>query len=94
MRVLISFVIASFIFSGSFILAQVEGIPNFHQVDTGVYRGGRLRQKGILELVVEVVDTKEKLDEIMPKIDELMVGGGMITIEKATVIRYSNRNEK
>jgi hypothetical protein len=40
-----------------------------------------------LPLVVEVVDSQEKINAIMPRIDAMM-GGGMITLEKATVIRY------
>jgi PII-like signaling protein len=46
-----------------------------------------------LPLVVEVVDTQKKIDDIMPRIDEMM-GGGMITLEKATVIRYSHNEKK
>ena len=46
-----------------------------------------------LPLVVEVVDTQEKIDSIMSRIDEMM-GGGMITLEKATVIRYSHNEKK
>lgn len=42
-----------------------------------------------LPLVVEVIDTQEKINAIMPRIDAMM-GGGMITLEKATVIRYSH----
>lgn len=42
-----------------------------------------------LPLVVEVIDTQEKINAIMPYIDEMMTGG-MITLEKATVIRYSS----
>lgn len=42
-----------------------------------------------LPLVVEVVDTQEKINAIMPRIDAMM-GGGMITLEKTTVIRYSH----
>jgi len=42
-----------------------------------------------LPLVVEVVDTQEKINAIMPRIDAMM-GGGMITLEKMTVIRYSS----
>ena len=42
-----------------------------------------------LPLIVEVVDTPEKINAIMPKIDAMMAGG-MITLEKATVIRYSH----
>jgi PII-like signaling protein len=41
-----------------------------------------------LPIIVEVVDTQEKIDAIMPRIDNMM-GGGMITLEKATVIRYT-----
>lgn len=42
-----------------------------------------------LPLIVEVVDSQEKIDSIMPKIDDMMKGG-MITLEKATVIRYKS----
>jgi hypothetical protein len=40
-----------------------------------------------------VVDSQEKIDAIMPRIDEMMAGG-MITLEKATVIRYSHKHDK
>jgi uncharacterized protein len=40
-----------------------------------------------LPLIVEAVDSQEKIDAVMPRIDEMMEGG-MITLEKATVIRY------
>jgi len=46
-----------------------------------------------LPIIVEVVDSQEKIDAIMPKIDAMMAGG-MITLEKATVIRYSDKKEK
>ena len=42
-----------------------------------------------LPLVIEVVDTADKINAIMPRVDEMM-GSGMITLEKVTVIRYSN----
>lgn len=40
-----------------------------------------------LPLIVEVVESEEKINAIMPRIDAMMAGG-MITLEKATVIRY------
>ncbi len=46
-----------------------------------------------LPLIIEVVDSQEKIDGIMPVIDAMM-GGGMITLEKATVIRYSHNPKK
>lgn len=42
-----------------------------------------------LPFVVEVIDTEEKINAIMSRIDAMM-GGGMITLEKVTVIRYSH----
>ncbi|GAM10877.1 hypothetical protein OR1_03177 [Geobacter sp. OR-1] len=46
-----------------------------------------------LPIIVEVVDSQEKIDAIMPRIDAMM-GGGMITLEKATVIRYTHDPQK
>lgn len=45
-----------------------------------------------LPMVIEVVDSQEKISAVMPQIDAMM-GGGMITLEKATVIRYSPKPE-
>jgi len=40
-----------------------------------------------LPLVIEVVDHEEKIESIIPQLDE-MLQGGMITLEKARVISY------
>jgi uncharacterized protein len=40
-----------------------------------------------LPLVVECVDTQEKIDAILPELDA-MIGGGLITLEKVQVIAY------
>jgi len=42
-----------------------------------------------LPLIVEVVDTSEKIDAIMPRIYD-MIDGSMITMEKVTVLRHSH----
>lgn len=47
-----------------------------------------LRLSQDLPLVIEVVDNEEKINAIMPQLDH-MLQGGMITLEKARVIRYS-----
>lgn len=46
-----------------------------------------------LPIIIEVVDSQEKIAAVMPQID-VMMGGGMITLEKATVIRYSHDPKK
>ena len=40
-----------------------------------------------LPIVVECVETQEKVDEILPELDQ-MVTGGLITLEKVNVITY------
>jgi len=42
-----------------------------------------------LPLVIEVVDHEEKIEKIIPLLDE-MLKGGMITLEKARVICYKS----
>ncbi|MCW8860568.1 MAG: DUF190 domain-containing protein [Deltaproteobacteria bacterium] len=42
-----------------------------------------------LPLVIEVVDSEERIEKIIPQLDD-MLQGGMITLEKARVIRYKN----
>jgi hypothetical protein len=43
-----------------------------------------------LPIIVEVVESQENIDALMPRIDEMM-NGGMITLEKTTVIRYTHK---
>lgn len=40
-----------------------------------------------LPLVVECVDTEEKIQAVLPELDA-MIGGGLITLERARVIMY------
>lgn len=40
-----------------------------------------------LPIVVECVDTEERIAEILPELDG-MIGGGLITLERARVIMY------
>ncbi|HET7613528.1 MAG TPA: DUF190 domain-containing protein [Gemmatimonadaceae bacterium] len=40
-----------------------------------------------LPIVIECVETQEKIDEILPELDR-MVTGGLITLEKVNVITY------
>lgn len=51
-----------------------------------------LRLSQDLPVVIEVVEQQEKIDHILPRI-EGMFQGGLITLEKARVIRFGeNRN--
>lgn len=46
-----------------------------------------LRLSVDLPLVIECVDSEEKINAILPELDQ-MIGGGLITLEKAKVIIY------
>lgn len=49
-----------------------------------------LRLSQDLPIVIEVVDTQENIDRILPEIEKVMEDG-FITIEKVRVLRYSAR---
>jgi uncharacterized protein len=40
-----------------------------------------------LPIVIECVDTQEKIDAILPELDQ-MIGGGLTTLERVRVIMY------
>lgn len=40
-----------------------------------------------LPLVIEIVDSEEKINSFLPTLDE-MVGGGLVTLEKVKVVHY------
>ena len=46
-----------------------------------------LRLSMDLPIIIEIVDTEEKVNGFLPVLDEMM-GGGLVTLEKAKVIRY------
>ena len=46
-----------------------------------------LRLSEDLPIVVEVVDSQEKIDPLLPHLDE-MVQEGLVTLEKVRVIKY------
>jgi hypothetical protein len=51
-----------------------------------------LRLSFDLPLVIEIVDSEEKINSFLPVIDEMM-GGGLITLEKVRVINYRAKDD-
>jgi PII-like signaling protein len=43
--------------------------------------------------LIEIVDSEDKVNAFLPVLDEMM-GGGLVTLEKAKVIRYQNQRKK
>lgn len=70
-------------FSGVTVLRGVAGYGG-----SSVYHTDKLlRLSQDLPIVVEVVESTERIEQILPRLDE-MVEGGLITLEKVRVILY------
>ena len=70
-------------FSGATVLRGIAGFGS-----SSVYHTDKiLRLSQDLPLVVEVVEYTERIEQILPCLDE-MVDGGLITLEKVHVILY------
>ncbi len=52
-----------------------------------------LRLSQDLPIIIEVVEYSDRIDRILPQLDE-MVDGGLITLEKAHVILYRPRTRE
>lgn len=70
----------------------IRGIMGFGS-NSLVHTARFLRLSEDLPIIVELVDTEENLNKIFPYLND-NVNEGLITIEKATVIKYSNKQKK
>ena len=50
-----------------------------------------LRLSEDLPIVIEIVDSKEKIDQLLPHIDE-MLADGLVTLERVQIIQYRAGN--
>ena len=51
-----------------------------------------LRLSMDLPIVIEIVDTTQKINAFLPVLDEMM-GGGLVTLERTKVIRYREQGK-
>src|SRR6266480_1031977 len=52
-----------------------------------------LRLSMDLPMLIEIVDKEDKINAFLPVLDEMM-GGGLVTLEKAKVIRYQDQEKR
>lgn len=70
-------------FSGVTVLRGVGGFGS-----SSIYHTDKiLRLSQDLPIVLEIVESHERIEQILPRLDE-MVEGGLITLEKVRVILY------
>jgi PII-like signaling protein len=72
----------------------VRGIAGFG-ASARIHTEKVLRLSLDLPIIVEVVETEEKIQKLLPELDALL-GGGLITLERARVVLYrqAERAEK
>jgi len=70
-------------FSGATVLRGVSGYGG-----SSIYHTDKLlRLSQDLPVILEVIEAQERIDQILPQLDE-MVEGGLITLENVRVILY------
>lgn len=70
-------------FAGATVLRGVSGFGAH-----SVYHSQKLLDLSAdLPMIIEAVESEEKINAVMPQIDAMM-SGGMVTMEKVRVIRY------
>jgi PII-like signaling protein len=55
---------------------------------THLHNSHILRLSLDLPVVVEIVDETEKIKVFLPELEKMMMGGGLVTIERVRVFRY------
>jgi PII-like signaling protein len=69
----------------------IRGIEGFG-ADSRLHTARILRLSEDLPVLIEIVDSAEQIERILPVLDE-MVGEGMVTVERVEVIAYRGRAE-
>lgn len=70
----------------------LRGIEGFGANSRAIHTAKLLRLSEDLPIVVEIVDEEEKIRGFVQEVDQLFEAsgcGGMMTVEKAEIIRYS-----
>jgi uncharacterized protein len=68
-------------FAGATVLRGVAGFGG----SSILYTDKLLQMSQDLPIIVEVIESNEKIEKILPRIDE-MLGGGIVTLEKVRVL--------
>ena len=66
--------------------------PMGYGASSRVHAAKVLRLSEDLPMVVEIVDSREKIDAFLPLVDE-MVGDGLVTLEAVEVIQYRPKKD-
>ena len=74
--------------AGATVLRGIEGFG----ADSRLHTSRILRLSEDLPVVIEIVDTPEQIDRVVPILDE-MVGEGMLTLERVQIVSYRSSDD-
>ena len=74
--------------AGATVLRGIEGFG----ADSRLHTSRILRLSEDLPVVIEIVDTPEQIDRVVPILDE-MVAEGMLTLERVQIVSYRSSDE-
>jgi PII-like signaling protein len=69
----------------------IRGLEGFG-ADSRLHTSRILRLSEDLPVVIEIVDTPEQIDRVVPILDE-MVGEGMLTLERVQIVSYRSSDK-
>ena len=71
-------------FAGATVLRGIEGFG----AKSVIHRADLLRLSSDLPILVEVVESAERIEALLPKLDD-MIAEGLVTLEKVRVVRWA-----
>lgn len=75
--------------AGATVMRALEG----YGLSSRIHTANLLDLSSDLPIVIEIVDSQERLDAFLPVLDSL-VDSGLVTIDPVTVVHYRHRHQK
>lgn len=72
-------------FAGATVMRGVAGFG----ANSVIHTSNLVDLSGDLPVLIEVVDDAEHIDKLVAILDEMVVGGALVTMEKVRVLRYA-----
>jgi hypothetical protein len=66
----------------------IHGIAGFG-ASSVIHTANLIELSADLPVLIEVVDDQAHIDRLLPILDEMLVGGALVTIERVRVLRYA-----
>ena len=67
---------------------MIHGVAGFG-ASSVIHTAALLDLSTDLPVVIEVVDDQAHVDRLLPILDEMIVGGALVTMERVRVLRYA-----